>query len=224
MRVSKKPSRKTVKKLHGAIKGILERESAESIENKTDKDHQDKQPLIPDITESIKQEGTQLNDFKTQRHRPSEKLRGNHVVEERNGILYIMSKENQLIPKLTDDEVMRLHKKADENMKQVWNDIIAKYEAVENQGDVVDLQTGELIEDNGHIRGISHENSETRYKSSLKGLIDVEEDDDGYSVWQDEGEEDEDNEEDDLDYQEELTESSSEIEPIQQEEKNEKTE
>lgn len=218
MRVGKKPSKKAVKKLHGAIKGILERESAEPIENLRNKDSDSKRPLIPDITESVKEGGTKLDKFKTHRNKPPGKLRGNNTVEERNGVLYVMSKENQLIPRLTDDEVMKLHKKADENMKQVWNDIIAKYEAVENQGDVIDLQTGELVEDNGHIRGISHENNGTRYTSSLKGLIDVEENGDGYSIWQDEGEVDEENEEDDFDYQEELTESSSGSEPIEQEE------
>ncbi|CAR28518.1 hypothetical protein ZYGR_0S01510 [Zygosaccharomyces rouxii] len=218
MRVGKKPSKKAVKKLHGAIKGILKRESAQPTENRKDEETNDKRPLIPDITESVEEESTQLDKFKGHRNRASGKLKGNNTFEEKNGILYIMSKENQLIPRLTDDEVMKLHKKADENMKQVWNDIIAKYEAVENQGDVIDLQTGELIEDNGHIRGISHENSETRYASSLKGLIDVEEDGDGYSIWQDEGEEDEDNEEDDFDYKEESAESSPESESIGQQE------
>nr|2YFV_C Chain C, SCM3 [Kluyveromyces lactis NRRL Y-1140] len=63
----------------------------------------------------------------------------------RDGVVYIMSKENRLIPKLSDEEVMERHKKADENMKRVWSQIIQKYESIDNQGDVIDLQTGEVI-------------------------------------------------------------------------------
>lgn len=221
MRVGKKPSKKAVKKLHGAIKGILQRESAEATDNKKDRDSGNKRPLIPDITESVREEDKrEVIKSKRNGNESSDKIRGSDTVEERNGILYIMSKENQLIPKLTDDEVMKLHKRADENMKQVWTDIIAKYEAVENQGDVIDLQTGELVEDNGHIRGISHGNSEPGYRSSLKGLVDVEEGGDHYSVWQDEREEDEEEEEEeeeeDLDYQDESAEFSPESEPTEQ--------
>lgn len=226
MRVGKKPSRKAVKKLHGALRDILKRESIGSVGNGRYKENNDnntsdngsKRPLIPDITETVKEDAIQAGNSKTHKNRSSSKLQDNNTIEEKNGVLYIMSKENQLIPRLTDDEVMKLHKKADENMKQVWSDIIAKYEAVDDQGDVVDLQTGELIEDNGHIRGISNENSETRYESSLKGIVDVEEEGDGYSIWQDEGDENKDEEEDDNDYEEGSTESSSVSEPTGQEE------
>ena len=88
-----------------------------------------------------------------------------------------MSKENQVIPKLTDDEVMERHKRADENMKKVWSNIISKYESIEDQGDVVDLKTGEIVEDNGHIKKLTASNitkdNKTRYTSVLLSLIHI---------------------------------------------------
>ncbi|AET41359.1 Scm3p Ecym_8063 [Eremothecium cymbalariae DBVPG len=120
-------------------------------------------------------------------------------VMEKNGIVYIMSKENQLIPKLSDEEVMERHRRADENMKQAWADIIEKYESVEDQGDVVDLQTGEIVEDNGHIRSIQSFGSvrdtkdvaaDVKYKSVLTDILDIE--DDGRNVWLSGEEEDKD--------------------------------
>lgn len=47
---------------------------------------------------------------------------------------------------------MDRHKRADENMKRAWLQLIQKYEALEDQGDVLDLNTGEIVEDNGHVR------------------------------------------------------------------------
>ncbi|QEU59017.1 Scm3 [Kluyveromyces lactis] len=112
----------------------------------------------------------------------------------RDGVVYIMSKENRLIPKLSDEEVMERHKKADENMKRVWSQIIQKYESIDNQGDIIDLQTGEVIEDNGHLRNLSNEKSvlhsslpdgsSVSYKSVLNDIMDIK--DSSYdSVWQD---------------------------------------
>lgn len=92
-------------------------------------------------------------------------------------IIYIRSKENILIPKLSDDEVMQRHKKADENMKNVWSNIIQKYEQMDDsKGDLIDLNTGEIIEDNGHVRELSQlgsnlEESNTTYKSSFNDIF-----------------------------------------------------
>ncbi|KAG0673051.1 hypothetical protein C6P43_001703 [Kluyveromyces marxianus] len=61
----------------------------------------------------------------------------------KDGVVYILSKENRLIPKLSDEEIMERHRKADENMKRVWSEIIAKYENIEDQGDTIDLRTEE---------------------------------------------------------------------------------
>ncbi|CCE61386.1 hypothetical protein TPHA_0A03080 [Tetrapisispora phaffii CBS 4417] len=79
-----------------------------------------------------------------------------------NDVIYIKSKENHLIPKLTDAEVLLKHKVADENMKKTWLDIISKYENPENQNsDVIDLKTGEIVEDNGHLRTLLNNRDKT---------------------------------------------------------------
>ncbi|CAI4318259.1 CFF_collapsed_G0007390.mRNA.1.CDS.1 [Saccharomyces cerevisiae] len=94
-----------------------------------------------------------------------------------------MSKENHIIPKLTDDEVMERHKLADENMRKVWSNIISKYESIEEQGDLVDLKTGEIVEDNGHIKTLTANNStkdkRTKYTSVLRDIIDISDEEDG---------------------------------------------
>lgn len=122
--------------------------------------------------------------------------------ENEDGIKYIFSKENQMIPKLSDEEVLERHKRADENMKQVWNQIIKKYENMQDQGDVLDLRTGEILEDNGHLRSMKYELSDDttsmhdeaiRYRSVLKDIIEIK-DYEG-SVW-DERQQDEDEESD----------------------------
>lgn len=96
--------------------------------------------------------------------------------KQKNDVIYIRSKENMLIPKLTDDEVMQRHKKADENMKNVWTNIIAKYEAMDDsKGDLIDLTNSEIIEDNGHVRGLSDlpqsNTGNTRYISTLTDIL-----------------------------------------------------
>ncbi|CDO95569.1 unnamed protein product [Kluyveromyces dobzhanskii CBS 2104] len=125
-----------------------------------------------------------------------------------NGAVYILSKENQLIPKLSDEDVMERHKKADENMKEVWSQIIQKYENIEDQGDVVDLQTGEIIEDNGHLRSLGSEASTLNtsvpnsgsviYKSVLNDIFDIKLSQNS-SVWQDQATN---NSEDESDFEE----------------------
>ncbi|EGA83645.1 Scm3p [Saccharomyces cerevisiae x Saccharomyces kudriavzevii VIN7] len=103
-----------------------------------------------------------------------------------------MSKENHIIPKLTDDEVMERHKLADENMRKVWSNIISKYESIEEQGDLVDLKTGEIVEDNGHIKTLtankSTKDKRTKYTSVLRDIIDISDEEDGnkndeYTLW-----------------------------------------
>lgn len=203
MRVAKRPSKKAVKKLHGALKNMLKREHL-GIQPESNK-----RPTIPDITEVVKEES--LIDNTSPIKAGSEAV--DPPASERNGVLYIMSKENQLIPKLTDEKVMELHKRADENMKRAWSEIITKYETVENQGDIIDMQTGELIEDNGHLRGISQEGNQIRYKSTLQDFIGVGGDESkNYDIWQDEGEEEdevsEDYEDEDYETQKSYTESN----------------
>lgn len=117
------------------------------------------------------------------RFHPSNKAEPQPKIDQPNDIIYIRSKENVLIPKLTDDEVMERHKIADENMKNVWTNIIAKYEnADDSKGDLIDLNTGEIIEDNGHVRELSTMKpssfAATSYKSTFTDrLLDEDMDD-----------------------------------------------
>ncbi|KAG0671064.1 hypothetical protein C6P45_001351 [Maudiozyma exigua] len=113
-----------------------------------------------------------LNKEKLPRHTTKSKSPNNN----RDDIIYIRSKENILIPKLSDDEVMQRHKKADENMKNVWSNIIQKYEQMDDsKGDLIDLHTGEIIEDNGHVRDLAQlgflEQSNTTYKSTFNDIF-----------------------------------------------------
>lgn len=163
---------------------------------------------IPEIIPPAGSHETE-EENKMLRNRKDLKAIGDQVfTDQKNGIMYIMSKEQHPIPKLTDEQIMERHKKADESMKNVWSSIIAKYESMEDQGDIVDLRTGEILEDNGHLRGISQQPSSdhevTRYKSTSKDILSTnieQEEADEYSIWQDEGTDDE----EDGDYVEELS-------------------
>lgn len=120
-----------------------------------------------------------LNKDKSPRHTTKNKSRNNYK-NSNDDIIYIRSKENILIPKLSDDEVMQRHKKADENMKNVWSNIIQKYEQMDDsKGDLIDLNTGEIIEDNGHVRDLAQlgslEQSNTTYKSTFNDIFPEEE-------------------------------------------------
>ncbi|CCK69502.1 Scm3p KNAG_0C03980 [Huiozyma naganishii CBS 8797] len=110
-----------------------------------------------------------------------------------------MSKDKMLIPQLTDEEALERHKRADETMKQVWSNIIDKYENVHTQGDVIDLHSGRIVEDNGHIRGLEQQPTAvpgqdgTLYNSATKKIMLPEgdaagtahlQDADNYSPWQ----------------------------------------
>lgn len=138
------------------------------------------------------------------KQRCEEGFSSNDPVTQHDGVTFIMSKENQLIPKLTEEEVIERHRKADENMKQVWSKIIQKYENVEDQGDLIDLRTGEIVEDNGHLRGLSATTvNTTKYVSVLNDLIEIEQAES--SIWNDEQDEED---SDSHVFQEGITESS----------------
>ncbi|KAL6940457.1 hypothetical protein ACO0QE_004358 [Hanseniaspora vineae] len=88
----------------------------------------------------------------------------------KHGVLYTMSKENKLIPKFTDDEIMEKHKQADTNMKEAWMNIIDKYSINEEEedyngikSDVIDIRTGQIVEDNGHLRSLYKKNKTNGY-------------------------------------------------------------
>ncbi|EJS44419.1 scm3p [Saccharomyces arboricola H-6] len=180
MKTSKKISKKkSLKNLHGALKKLL---NESSKKNETGIRKQNDYSSVP----------------KTKMHTPTmvknktKKRKNIRPIAERNGHIYILSKENQVIPKLTDDEVMERHKQADETMKEVWSNIISKYESLEDQGDLVDLKTGEIIEDNGHIKKLTANSTtndkKTRYTSVLRDIIDISDYEDGskddeYTIW-----------------------------------------
>ena len=148
----------TKKSLHGAIKGLLN----DIKRDKTVKKSAGNYLLNPTSFKDRKHSRIGDNNAATS----TSTSNGNKIIKrknkindsqleylEKNGIIYIKSKENRFIPKLTDDELMARHKKADETMREVWNKIIEKYENVVDQGDVLNLQTGEIIEDHGHLKG-----------------------------------------------------------------------
>lgn len=182
MEIRKKRSKKVaLKKLHGALRGLLNKPQANRSYDKVDVTPGVIPEIVPTVVPKGKKESLGAPIKKMPLHVSS--------IDEKKDITYIVSRENQLIPKLTDSQIMERHKQADENMRNVWSSIISKYENVQHQGDVIDLRTGEVIEDNGHLRGISHDshNMETRYQSSLRDILDIEDDEeDGeYSIWQD---------------------------------------
>lgn len=187
MTIGKKSSReKKIKRLHGALKGLLKDRSF--VNNKCNDPNGSLPEILPGVIESAKVDHLNTVEKETQT------LQGNATITENTGIMYIMSRENHLIPKLTDDQLMERHRQADENMKQVWTSIISKYESIEDQGDVLDLHTGEVIEDNGHIRGLSHGvkyHDTNGYTSTLKELlqIDDEQKDNEHIIWEEEEEE-----------------------------------
>lgn len=133
--------------------------------------------LLKDEKE-LENEASTLIPKKRGRPRESNKIKSkpktndsDKIVDRRNGIRYIMSKEKMIIPKLTDEEVMERHKKADETMKKVWLNLINKYENVKDQGDLINLQTGEIIEDHGHIRNINSIDYTTSYNTNLEDIM-----------------------------------------------------
>ncbi|QLQ79138.1 hypothetical protein HG537_0B04860 [Torulaspora globosa] len=170
MRTKRKPSKKAaLRKLHETLKSLLDKPTKEINDVKCTNS-------IPEILPTPRS-----NSIKRVRKR-------------KDSSSFVLSKEDQLIPRLSDNEIMERHKLADENMRQVWTNIIRKYESIEDQGDLLDLHTGEVIEDNGHIRGLSNDNitGETRYQSVLKDVIEFkeEQDSDKFALWGDDDIED----------------------------------
>ncbi|CCD22372.1 Scm3p NDAI_0A02140 [Naumovozyma dairenensis CBS 421] len=203
MKISKKKKSKklALKSLHGALRGLLN-ESPTTLNNPK---------TLLKSSETNDKSTAKLKETKPKHVKSKKKSKGQYVrkiggregenevspyynafdednnenVTEKNGIIYIKSRENILIPKLTDDEVMERHKKADETMKEVWTNIINKYESVETQGDLIDLKTGEIIEDNGHIRGLQHGHADTTTRYQSTHFHEERNVNDEYSIWQD---------------------------------------
>ena len=62
----------------------------------------------------------------------------------------------------TDKELTEKHKRADQNLFTSWRSIIDKYEKlgdVDNGSDIIDLHTGRIIEDNGHIKSLAQQDT-----------------------------------------------------------------
>lgn len=159
----------TKKSLHGAIKGLLNDVKRETSPSPTTQ-------VTPGLLPKYKKPSHSYGDNKSQKKRSKSRTDPSLEYTERNGIIYIKSKENKMIRKLSDDEVMLRHKRADQTMKDVWTKIIDKYETVQDQGDILDLQTGEIVEDHGHLRGEnpllpSVYETVTNYKTSLSDIL-----------------------------------------------------
>lgn len=169
----KRDKRKVLKNLKGALKGLLAadngsasaRPSAEVALTKPSTSEEPKRATPPRSlhTPHVPEQMSQSPKLSNLEPPSSDK------------VVYIMSKESHLIPKLTDEQVMSRHKQADENMKRVWAHLIEKYGSLEDQGDVLDLATGEIIEDNGHVRGLGTQTTDNneRYVSVLSDLLDI---------------------------------------------------
>ncbi|CCE79219.1 Piso0_001270 [Millerozyma farinosa CBS 7064] len=58
-------------------------------------------------------------------------------------------------------EITRLKSQSTKNFKNKWEEILAKYSSIddEKQSDEIDLATGEIIKDNGHLRSLGARNS-----------------------------------------------------------------
>ncbi|OXB44079.1 hypothetical protein B1J92_I03850g [Nakaseomyces glabratus] len=169
-----KKNGKSLKQLHKALSGLLQK---------------DNKPQKKDVSIDKKHSKRENSCERGSKDDPDKE------VKKKNGRAYIYSKENQLIPKLTDEEVMEKHKLADQRMKTVWSNIIDKYSNVVDEGDVIDLQSGEIITDNGHIRNLntgftSSRGKETRYTSVVKDIlldenVPAHDSYDEYSIWED---------------------------------------
>lgn len=76
---------------------------------------------------------------------------------------YILSIDtHKAIPNYTDTELTERHNKADKNLANSWKNIISKYENLakdESLSDVVDLKTGRIIVDNGHLKGLNQQDT-----------------------------------------------------------------
>ena len=85
----------------------------------------------------------------------------NKIVLENNK--YILSIDtHKAIPNYTDSELIERHNKADKNLANSWKNIISKYENLgkdESLSDVVDLTTGRIISDNGHLKGLTQQDT-----------------------------------------------------------------
>ncbi|QLL31625.1 hypothetical protein HG536_0B04890 [Torulaspora globosa] len=177
MRTKRKPTKKAaLRKLHETLRSLLDKPVREINDEKHTSG-------IPEILPTPKSSSAK----RVKKYSLS-------ATKGKDDSAFVLSKEDQLIPKLSDNEIMERHKLADENMRRVWTNIIRKYESIEDQGDVLDLYTGELVEDNGHIRGLSNDNSagETRYQSVLKDIIELKKDrdNDKFALWGDDDVED----------------------------------
>lgn len=199
---SKKKKSSSLQILHGAFKDLLSKDNAKQKIFKTNSNTQS--------SRRSKMSDEKLRSLLTRKRRsnkgygPPVSSGTQNIVK--NGTIYIKSKENQSIPNLTDDDVLLRHKKADAKMKQVWTDIIDKYEHLDDEGDEIDLQTMEIVKNNGHIQGLQNVNttadySDTsrprsiRYVSTLNDIIDINEHQkygDEYSIWQESGDDEDD--------------------------------
>ncbi|ODV59484.1 uncharacterized protein ASCRUDRAFT_14891 [Ascoidea rubescens DSM 1968] len=70
-------------------------------------------------------------------------------------------RENNNLNLDSKEKIEKLKLKSTKKIKSQWNSIIKKYSSYDlnNQGDLVDIFTGEIVEDNGHLKSIDSKNS-----------------------------------------------------------------
>lgn len=82
------------------------------------------------------------------------------VVDNKKYVLSIDT--HKAIRNYTDSELTERHNKADKNLAKSWKSIISKYENLakdETLSDVVDLKTGRIVIDNGHLKSLTQQDT-----------------------------------------------------------------
>lgn len=82
------------------------------------------------------------------------------VVDNKKYVLSIDT--HKAIRNYTDSELTERHNKADKNLANSWKTIISKYENLakdDSLSDVVDLKTGRIIVDNGHLKSLNQQDT-----------------------------------------------------------------
>ena len=173
-----------LKTLHNTFKKLLEEQRKSQHEVRREAKEKEQTKTEAESSQELLQAELVVPVRRKKRGRPklsesttSKRKRDTGAIQRKNGIKYIRSKERALIPNLSAEETLRRHKQADENMKRAWENIIQKYESINDdvEGDLVDLKTGRIVKDNGHLRRLSLlpsiRDPNTEYKTTLGDLF-----------------------------------------------------
>lgn len=78
-----------------------------------------------------------------------------------------------MIPKTSTEDFESRKREIRSKFESAWSNIIDKYSSysLEDQGDIVDIATGKVVEDNGHVRALENKRDPFRYGESRKKSI-----------------------------------------------------